>query len=84
MLFTTRQHQDGTPTTTSSVQAPAHGMDDGSGQQQNRATSDDRGNGAGTKDGKAKMTMATSTPLPQAAVHRVETTGTAKTGRMQQ
>ena len=64
MLFTTRQHQDSTPTTTPSLQAPARGVDDGSGQQQNRATSDDRGNGAGTRDGDAKMTTASSTPLP--------------------
>ena len=83
MLFTTRQHQDGTPTTTPSLRAPARGVDDGSGQQQNRATSDDRGNGAGTRDCEAKTTTATSTPPPRAAVRGVETTGTAKTGRTQ-
>jgi hypothetical protein len=64
MLFTMRQCQDGTPTMMPPLRAPARGVDDGSGQQQNRATSDDRGNGAGTRDGKAKMMMATSTPLP--------------------
>ena len=83
MLFTTRWCQDGTPTMMPPLRAPAHGVDDGSGQQQNRATSDNRGNGAGTRDGEAKATMATSTPPPRAAVCGVETTGTAKMGRMQ-
>ena len=83
MLFTTRQRQDGTPTTTPSLQAPACGVDDGSGQQQNGVTSDNRGNGAGTRNGEAKMPMATSTPSPRAAVRGVETTGTAKTGKTQ-
>ena len=82
MLFTTR-HQDGTPTMMPLLQAPARGVNDGSGQQQNRATSDDRGNGAGTRDGEAKTMMATSTPPPRAAVRGVETAGMAKTERTQ-
>ena len=84
MLFTTRQCQDSTPTMTPLLWAPACGVDDGSGQQQNGVTSDDRGNRAGTRNSKAKMPMATSTPSLWAAVCRVETTGTVKTGRMQQ
>src|ERR1700676_1151743 len=83
MLFTTRRRQDGTPTTAPPLRAPARGVDDGSGQQQNRATSDDRGNGAGARDGEAKTTMAFSTPPLRAAVRGVETACTAKTGRTQ-
>lgn len=83
MLFTTRRRQDGTATTTPLLRAPARGVDDGSGQQQNRVTSDNRGNGAGTRDGEAKTTTATSSPPPRAAVRGVETAGTAKTGRTQ-
>ena len=63
-------NEDGTPTTTSSLWAPAHGVDDGSGQQQNRVTSNNRETGQGQGS-------------LQAAVRRVETTGTAKTGRTQ-
>ena len=73
MLFTMRRCQDSTPTMTPPLQAPARGVDDGSGQQQNRATSDNRSNRAGTRDGEAKTTMATSTPLRRAAVRGVET-----------
>ena len=45
--------------------------------------SDNRRNTARTRDGEAKTTMATSTPLLQAAVCGVETTGMVKMGRMQ-
>ena len=83
MLFTMRWRQDATPTMAPPLRAPAHGVDGGSGQQQNRATSDDRGNGARTRNGEAKTTMATSTPPLRAAVRGVETAGTAKTGSMQ-
>ena len=45
--------------------------------------SDDKGNGAGRRDGEAKMMMATSTPLLSVAVHGMEATGMVKMGRTQ-
>ena len=62
MLFTTRQCQDGTPTMTPPLRAPARGVDDAMMDQNNnkQVTSDDRRNGAGTRDGEAKTMTATS------------------------
>jgi hypothetical protein len=75
MLCTTRRRQDSTGTHTPPLRAPARGVDNGSGQQRNGTTANDRDNGAGTgMDGEARMTtMATSTPPPRAAVRGVET-----------
>ena len=62
MLFTTRQCQDGTPTMTPPLRAPARGVDDAMMDQNNnkQVTSDDRRNGAGSRDGEAKTMTATS------------------------
>ena len=73
MLFTMRRRQDSTPTPMPPLRAPACGVDNGSGQQQNGTMADDRDNGAGPGvDSEAKMMAATSTPPPQAAARGVE------------